>query len=458
LGYHSLGTGGASMIAGPLERSALAGVPIDQSTGIVTHPPAHTSGRPRLFYGWIIVAVMAVTGALTMAMGALNFGLFIKPMGDELGVGRAVFGWAQSSRQVTSALTAPVVGTLIDRFGVRVMLPVAALLCAGAMVGMGVVGMNGPGALVTTVPVTKWFVRQRARAMAYASLGVPLGGFLLVPLTQILIDEVGWRLAWVVLASIGAGIIVPLAVAFIRREPEDMGLRPDGRAPEPVPVRSRAGDASTLSAPPAFVDEHSWTRAEAIRTVTFWKLVFVFGLVMLAMTSVAVHRIPSFMDRGLDPHLISYATALDAAAAGLSTFALSLLAHRIPSRMIGALGFLLLALASIMTILADNHVIMFASMITFGLGIGPGMMMQNYLWADYFGRRYQGGIRGAVTPITLLFSAAGPPLAGYVRDEVGSYDPVWTVAVALMLLGTAAIATTPPPGRPRGAHEQSAER
>jgi len=415
----------------------------------------------------VIVAVMAVTSALTMAMGALNFGLFIKPMGDELGVGRAVFGWAQSSRQVASALTAPVVGPLIDRFGVRIMLPVAALLCGGSMVGlaavwdgwqivlmfglMGVVGMNGPGALVTTVPVTKWFVRQRARAMAYASLGVPLGGFLLVPLTQILIDELGWRLAWVVLAIIGAGIIAPLAIVFIRREPEDMGLRPDGRAPDPVRVRIQDGAPTP---PPAFVDEHSWTRAEAIRTLTFWKLVLVFGLVMLAMTSVAVHRIPSFMDRGLDPHVISYATALDAAAAGLSTFAMGLLAHRIPSRMIGALGFLLLAIASILTILADNHVIMFASMITFGFGIGAGMMMQNYLWADYFGRRYQGGIRGAVTPITLLFSAAGPPLAGYVRDEVGSYDPVWTVAVVLMLLGSAAIAITPPPGRPPSASER----
>ena len=122
---------------------------------------------------------MAVTGGLTMCMGALNFGLFIKPMADELGAGRAVFGWAQSARQVTSAATAPLLGPLIDRFGVRVLLAVAAVLCAGAMVGlalvtdgwqviaffamMGLVGMNGPGALVTTVPVTKWFVRNRAR-------------------------------------------------------------------------------------------------------------------------------------------------------------------------------------------------------------------------------------------------------------------------------------------------------
>jgi cyanate permease len=101
-----------------------------------------------------------------------------------------------------------------------------------------------------------------------------------------------------------------------------------------------------------------------------------------------------------------------------------------------------------MTILADSHPIMFASMITFGFGIGAGMLMQNYLWAEYFGRRHQGSIRGAVTPITLMFSAAGPPIAGYVRDQVGSYDPVWMVAIVMMLLGAIAVATTPPPGRP----------
>jgi sugar phosphate permease len=415
------------------------------------------------YYGWVIVAVLAVTGALTMAMGALNFGLFIKPMGDELGAGRAVFGWAQSARQVTSATTAPVVGPLIDRFGVRLMLPVAALLSAAAMIGlalvdegrqiialfalMGVVGMNGPGALVTTVPVTKWFVRQRGRALAYTSLGVPLGGFLLVPLTQILIDELGWRLAWVVLAVIGAGLIVPLSLLFIRRQPEDLGLLPDGRRPiEAARPAAPAGRRRPVVSAPH--DERSWTRAEAVRTVTFWKLVFVFGLVMLAMSSVAVHRIPSFMDRGLDAQLISYATALDAMAAGVSTFVMGLLAHRIPARFVGAAGFVLLALASILTILADSHVVMFASMISFGFGIGAGMLMQTYLWAEYFGRRYQGSIRGAVTPITLLFGAAGPPIAGYVRDVTGSYEPVWLVAIVLMVLGAIAVATTPPPRWP----------
>jgi MFS family permease len=409
--------------------------------------------RTPLFYGWVIVAVMAAVGALSMALGSLNFGLFIKPMGDELGIGRAIFGWAQSTRQVASAATAPVVGTLLDRFGARVLLTAAALLTGGALVAlgfiadgwqlivlfglMGIVGMSGPGALVTTVPVTKWFVRQRGKALAYMSLGVPVGGLLLVPLTQILIDAVGWRAAWVWLAIIGAGFIVPLALLFVRRQPEDMGLLPDGA---PHLTAEATGQAAT-----APLDERSWTRGEALRSPTFWRLVVVFSLVMLAIGSVGVHRIPNFMDKGLDARLIAYATALDAAAAGLSTFATGLLTRRFPARFIGAGGFLLLMLASVLTILADNHPVMFLSMIIFGVGIGVLMLMQNFLWADYFGRRYQGSIRGAVMPITLVFSAAGAPIAGYVRDFTGSYVVIWLVAAGLMTLGAVVLALTPSP-------------
>src|SRR4051812_4565543 len=221
------------------------------SNSITPEEDAPVGASSGLFYGWVIVGTMAVTAALSMALGGLNFGLFIKPIGDELGIGRATFGWAQSARQLASALTAPLVGNLLDRFGARAMLAVAALLAGLALGGFwlvtagweivalfaltGLVGLNGPGALVTSVPVTRWFVRKRGKAMAMASLGVPLGGFLFVPLTQILIDVYGWRMTCVILGALGALTIAPLSLIFLRRQPEDLGLLPDGAA---VPVRS----------------------------------------------------------------------------------------------------------------------------------------------------------------------------------------------------------------------------
>ena len=396
-------------------------------------------GRNRPFYGWVIVAVMAATGAVSMGMGSLNFGLFIKPMGDELGIGRAAFGWAQTARQGASSVTSPLIGWLLDRYGSRVMLPVAAIATGGALIGlayitsawhlvvlfivMGLVGMSGPGALVTTVPVLKWFVRNRGKAVAYVGLGIPVGALLFIPLTQVLINEIGWRGAWIVLAIIGIVVIVPLAAIFVRRQPEDVGLVPDGDLPE-----GSGGGAGSMR----IVEEVSWTVREAVRTTTLWRLVIVFSMVQLATGTVALHRIAAFMDRGMDPTLISFATAFDAVAAGGSTFLFGMLVKWIPARFLGAFGFSMLAGASVLTIYATNLPIMFVSMWIFGMGIGGMMFLNNFIWADYFGRGSVGGIRGLANPINLVVGGIGAPAAGYVRDWTGSYDPAWWVGVGLM--------------------------
>ena len=412
------------------------------------------NGREPFFYGWVIVAVMAATGAVSMGMGSLNFGLFIKPMGDELGIGRAAFGWAQTARQGASSATSPLIGWLLDRYGSRVMLPVAALATGGALIGlayvtsawhlvvlfvvMGLVGMSGPGALVTTVPVLKWFVRNRGKAVAFVGLGIPIGALLFIPLTQVLINEIGWRGAWIVLAIIGLVVIIPLGAIFIRRQPEDVGMLPDGGAPVEEPGEDGSSVRQT-------VEEVSWTVREAVRTTTLWRLVIVFSMVQLATGTVALHRIAAFMDRGMDPTLISFATAFDAVAAGGSTFLFGMLVKWIPARFLGAFGFSMLAGASVLTIYATNLPIMFISMWIFGMGIGGMMFLNNFIWADYFGRASVGGIRGLANPINLVIGGIGAPAAGYVRDWTGSYDPAWWVGVGLMSAAALLIVLTKAP-------------
>ena len=418
-----------------------------------TRAPESGQGESRFFYGWVIVGVMAASGAVSMAMGSLNFGLFIKPMGDQLGIGRAAFGWAQTARQGAGALSSPIIGPLLDRFGSRVMLPVSALATGAAMIGlanmsvswhlivlfavMGFAGMSGPGALVTSVPVLKWFVRDRGRALSFMSLGIPIGALLFVPLTQILIDAVGWRNAWVILAALGVAVIVPLSAVFVRRQPEDMGLLPDGA----TPLTNADGETSS-NAP---VDEVSWTTRDALRSPTLWRLVVAFCVVQLATGTVALHRIPDFMDRGLDARLVSYATAFDAVCAGAATFAFGMLVGRVPVRFLGGLGFSMLAAASVLTIYADNVPIMALSMAIFGLGIGGMMFLNNFIWADYFGRENVGAIRGLVNPINLAVGGLGAPVAGYIYDFTGTYEVAWWVGVALMTFGAILTVMTGPP-------------
>ena len=411
----------------------------------------------------MIVFVMATAGAVSMAMGSLNFGLFIKPMGDTLGIGRSWFGWAQTARQGSSALTSPAVGWLIDRYGSRVMLPVAALVTGIAMVAlsfldgandalilvvlfavMGLVGMSGPGALVTSVPVLKWFVRERGRAIAYMGLGIPVGAMVFVPLTQMFIDWWGWEIAWIVLAAIGVGVIVPLAAIFVRRQPEDMGLLPDGDSMHASAAgedeEGNARQSATLA-----VEEISWTVKEATRSPVFWSLVATFSMVSLATGTVALHRIPDFADRGFNTTLIAYATAVDAVFAGLATFVFGWTVKYVGARILGALGFSLLAIASVMTIYAADDFTMFTSMSVFGCGIGGMMFLQNFIWADYFGREHVGAIRGFAMPINLILGGIGAPLAGYVHEWTDTYDIMWWVGVGLMSCSALLLLLTPAP-------------
>ncbi|MBM2824917.1 MAG: hypothetical protein HW402_581 [Dehalococcoidales bacterium] len=418
-----------------------------------TEAQAQNTLKPRFFYGWIIVGVMAAAGAVTPALATLNFGLFIKVMGDELGIGRSMFGWAMTARQVAGSASGPILGRLIDRFGSRVILAIAAVMTGIGMVGlsfilhswqlvlmfgiMGIIGFGGPGGgLVTSIPILKWFVHNRGKAIAFSALGIPLGALIFIPLTQILIASRGWREAWIILAVLTTAVVVPLSLIFVRRQPEDMGLLPDG-AP------STHDHSLDPTSPTTVRDEIAWTAHEAVHTGTFWRLVVAFSFMFLAMGSVGVHRIPAFMDRGLDPRLISYATAFDAIMAGTSTFISGLLVRRFQARFVGVFSFFLLAVATVLTIHAYSFPVMFLSMAFFGFGIGGMMFSSNFLWAEYYGRRHLGSIMGVAAPITMIVGGIGAPLAGYIRDATGRYDPMWWTSVGLMTLSAVVLVTTP---------------
>jgi sugar phosphate permease len=389
--------------------------------------------KNNFFYGWKIVFIMALTSSMTMALGTLNFGLFIKPMGDELNIGRSYFGWASTARQLTAGLSSPIMGSWIDKYGSRILLPIATLITGLGLILLGfnssgilmivifgligITSLGGPGSLITTVPISKWFIEKRGKALAITSLGVPIGAMIFVPLTQFFIDTTGWRNTWMIFGLLAIIIIIPPSLYFLRREPEDIGLIPDG-------VQIINDD---------FKDkEVSWEFKEAVRTNVFWRITICLTVMSIAIGTIAIHRIPAFMDRGLEPQLIALATAFDAVCAGISTFIIGNLVKKISVRILGTIAFLLLAIASLITIYANSFLVIFISMAVFGLGIGGLMFIHSFIWADYFGRKNLGIIRGKVTPFILIIGGIGAPISGYVRDYTGSYITVWFFGTGLM--------------------------
>ena len=107
-----------------------------------------TKFKPKYFYGWNIVFIMAITSSMTMALGTLNFGLFINLWVTSWVIGRSFFGWAQTARQVVGGLTSPWMGLWVDKYGSRIILPLATLIT-----GMGLIllGFNSSGILMIII-------------------------------------------------------------------------------------------------------------------------------------------------------------------------------------------------------------------------------------------------------------------------------------------------------------------
>ena len=115
--------------------------------------------------------------------------------------------------------------------------------------------------LVGPALISKWFVRFRGRAMAIGTMGISAGGVLIAPLAGITVSLLGWRSSWVTLGAVAILTIVPLAILFIRRSPEDVGMVPDGKSQNVI-------DTETINqkeTPP-------WTLQRALTSRSFWIL------------------------------------------------------------------------------------------------------------------------------------------------------------------------------------------
>ena len=441
--------------------------------------PGTTPAAGRVYYGWVIVGSFFLLNAAGQASGTLNFGLFVIPISEELGLSRQTIGWAQTGRLLAGGLSGVAIGWWLDRYGPRVPVLVAIVVATvgllvlaraqsaavlfGVLLALGASGWTaaGGGALFATVPVTKWFIRLRGRATGMVQLGLGVGGAVFLPLTQVLISNHGWRSAWVTLAWLSAAML-PL-VLLLRRQPSDLGLEPDGgpagasRRRRRTAARSAAEAASSASAPapsaPApSAAAHAWTLRAAVRTSTMWQLSGAFAILGCLLGAASVHRVPHWVELGFSPGTVSLAFGVDAATATITALAAGFLVERLQPRIVGAASCGLFCAALLLMVLGRAWPpLLFSSTVLFGAGVGLNMVVQGVIWAQYYGWRFVGTIRGVVLPLIVLAGGLSAPLAGALRDASGSYRISWLAALVLCAVAGVLILSARPP-RPAPVH------
>ncbi len=415
------------------------------------HPAA------RIYYGYWVIALAFVSQFV--AVGMLNYvaGAFMTPMCDALGWTRSEFTWPRTLGQLVMALVGFLIGARVDRHGARrfmlagtTIVVTAALLCSEVrsywqwLVINGVmltVGTALIGNLVVNVTLAKWFVAQRGRAVALSSMGVSFAGVLLVPAVTVVIDAWGWRAAWQGLAVAAALLMYPVALAM-RRTPEDYGWHPDGLSHDQVAAglghRARLDYASSL------------TRAEALRTRTFYLLVLAFGLFTINIGVMLLQTIPFMTDAGFPRTTAALMITVASVPSMLSKPLWGWIIDKADAMPLAAFGAALTGVALLIIIVSvqnGSHAGVYSGYFALGVGWGGMIPIQEVIWANFFGRRHIGAVRSAAMPFSLLIGATAPLLTSYYFDWTGGYDGALFTVAGLNLLSALIICTIPKPAR-----------
>jgi MFS family permease len=421
----------------------------------------HRFNKNGIFYGWYIVGVGFLANAASSFALASTLSIFLKPLTAELGISRGVFSLLRSGEGIIGACFAPLVGTLVDRYGGRWLMVIGAAI---AGVGYLIVSQVGSfsqfavirltfvtlgdvlmGYMVVNVVVAQWFVRRRGRAFAVTSMGVGFAKVCMPVLAAWLLLTLGWRQTWMVFGVLTVALLVLPALLVVKRRPEDMGLLPDGTnepVVEKVSIRPRKRTEGQLSADES---EVLWTRVEAIRSSAFWLLVITFGISSIGVTGLNLHVYSYVTDLGHSPVVAATVMSVIASMQLASPLAWGVLAERIDAKIAAMLRFVVQGVGLGLAISTDNLGCLYSGFFLYGIGLGGNMVLPDILWANYFGRRSLGKVRGMGLLISQVLAAAGPPFFGFLFDITGGYGLSFTIfGVALMTSAILSLMLRPP--------------
>ena len=427
--------------------------------------PARIQQLPRLwpsraYYGWAIVFTSFFISIAQVPMYGPVFSVFMKPIEDELGWSRTTITVAFTVGSLGGALLASVVGPIVDRYGARGVMSVTGLLVTVGLlaiaamsepwhfwVAYGVartVSVAGVG-LGTSVAIANWFIRKRGRAIAMRAAGQRTGQAIVPLLILPVLLTLGWRESFVVLAVVAALFITIPSLMFIRRRPEDFGLRPDGDSaavhphPNLPPSRGKGpGGVPAFAGTTIEAEEYSWTLRQVRATRTLWLLTLGMAAGLSAQIAINVHAVANFEDKGISQGLAVTVASIFTGVAAVSMMGWGMLVERIHVRYVSmaAMGLFFLAMGVLLVAETYPMAVLFA--VLFGLGTGGWTVAQMIMIPNYFGRLHAGSIKGFISPVEGLLGISGPLVAAFVFDATGSYDAAFVAAAATFAVGCAA--------------------
>ncbi|MGH6718192.1 MAG: MFS transporter [Alphaproteobacteria bacterium] len=392
--------------------------------------------------GWGLVVALALCQLVSWGTIYYGFALFVAPMEAEFGWSRAAINGAASAGLLVSGGCAYAMGRWIDRWGGRW------LMAAGSVLAGVLLALWSRVASLTELYVIWMLMGVAMAAMLYQALFAVLtrrfrasfrrritvvtliAGFastVFIPMTQGLIDALGWRDALLALAATQILLCLPVHAFGLR----DGGLRDGGLRDGGWPARvSDAGRGAGRG---------ERARDVARRTLSqpaFWALALCFTATSLINSVIAFHAVPLILERGFPTTLAVTVIALIGPAQVAFRLVVFALGPRADSAAVGrvAMAFLPAAMA-LLVAWPHSAAALVAFALVFGGVNGTMTIVRATAVADFLGRADYGAVSGLLALPTTVAHAAAPLLAALVWAAFGGYD-----AVVVAMAGAGAIA------------------
>jgi MFS family permease len=412
------------------------------------------TAAPRVYYGWAVLLVAAAAMVGTLPGRTQGLGLITEPLLADLRLGRIDYAQLNFWATLVGSAGAIGVGRFIDRFGSRLVLTLVALALGSVVCVMSRVASFTELAIAVTLTralgqsalsvislamVGHWFVRRIDLAMAVYSIVMSIGFMIAFPVVGALVQGWGWRPTWLAVGIAILVSLVPLGWLIVRRNPEALGLLPDGDT-------TTSSGTSTITASPNALE--GYDLRGALLTPAFWVFAIGAALYGLVASGIGLFNESILAERGFGPNIYYQTLVVTALTALAGNFIGGWLAGYLPLTRLMALSLFVLTGGLLALPNVSTQAMAMAWAISMGLGGGLVMVLFFSVWPRVYGRRHLGRIQGAAQALTVLASALGPLLLAACVEWTGSYRGMfYALAAAVGVVGIAALAVALPPLR-----------